>query len=356
MGNATHFFLGANSGLGFQSLFESFRKTSKFHDLLILKGGPGCGKSTMMRRLGVTMEERGEQVEYLHCSGDPDSLDGVYFPQLRTAVVDGTAPHIMEPKYPAAVERYVDLGRFYDIGAAKSVRGEIVRHTDACSDAYRLAYRALGAVRQLEENASELIRQGLDRDKLYKRTIGVIGREIRGKGNGAEDTYRYLGSVTCKGTVWRFDSVEQLCPRVYQLLDSAGIAAPLLEQIHQAARERGFACIVCPDAEHTDRLHHLLIPEIGVAFVTSKEGMEYPYDAYRRIHLDAMVDPQHKKRWKGRLKFMRKMTEVLREEGIGYLKEAKAAHDRLEAAYQTNLDFGGIDELTEREMNRILCY
>ena len=56
-------------------------------------GMSGAGKSTMMRAIGQAMEKKGEQVEYLYCSGDPSSLDGVHIPRIRTAVVDGTAPH-----------------------------------------------------------------------------------------------------------------------------------------------------------------------------------------------------------------------------------------------------------------------
>ena len=48
-----------------------------------------------MRRVGQAAEERGYQVEYIVCSGDPDSLDGVVLPQLQTAIVDGTAPHVV---------------------------------------------------------------------------------------------------------------------------------------------------------------------------------------------------------------------------------------------------------------------
>ena len=89
----TPFFLGANSGQGFQSLFPAFCQPEDHHDLLVLKGGPGVGKSTMMRRIGRAMEERGEDVEYLYCSGDPQSLDGVRIPRIRAAIVDGTSPH-----------------------------------------------------------------------------------------------------------------------------------------------------------------------------------------------------------------------------------------------------------------------
>ena len=55
MCTSTHFFLGANSGRGFQSLFDRFCEPADFDDLLVLKGSAGCGKSTMMRRIGEAM-------------------------------------------------------------------------------------------------------------------------------------------------------------------------------------------------------------------------------------------------------------------------------------------------------------
>ena len=61
MCTSTHFFLGANSGRGFQSLFDRFCEPADFGDLLVLKGSAACGKSTMMRRIGEAVEERGEE-------------------------------------------------------------------------------------------------------------------------------------------------------------------------------------------------------------------------------------------------------------------------------------------------------
>ena len=88
----THFFLGANSAEGFYGLYEQLLD-ARLYDLIILKGTPGCGKSTFMRRAAAALEERGLETVYIHCSGDPDSLDGVIAPAIRTAIVDGTAPH-----------------------------------------------------------------------------------------------------------------------------------------------------------------------------------------------------------------------------------------------------------------------
>ena len=83
--------------------------------------------------------------EYIRCSGDPDSLDAVWLPQLGTAVVDGTAPHVVEPAYPAAVGRYVNLGQFYNVDRLKERRREIVACTNGYQAEYRKAYACLHA-------------------------------------------------------------------------------------------------------------------------------------------------------------------------------------------------------------------
>lgn len=94
---STHFFLGANTAAGFHSLYQPFCDTAALDDLLVIKGGAGMGKSTFMKTLAETVESLGEECEYIHCSGDPDSLDAVRFPSLRVAAVDGTAPHGTAP-------------------------------------------------------------------------------------------------------------------------------------------------------------------------------------------------------------------------------------------------------------------
>ena len=89
-----HYFLGANGAAGFQSLYESFVDPAQNHDILVLKGGPGAGKSSFMKYIGKKAEEAGEDVEYIWCSGDPDSLDAVRLPRVGVIAVDGTAPHV----------------------------------------------------------------------------------------------------------------------------------------------------------------------------------------------------------------------------------------------------------------------
>lgn len=136
MAQVTNFFAGANSGEGFQNLFPEMVDLEDTYDLMVLKGGPGVGKNTFMREIGRSMEAAGTPVEYLWCSGDPDSLDGVVLPELHCAVVDGTSPHDTAPLgHPAKKvsickglrDRLLDgtstwhgyLGHFYGTGIQK---------------------------------------------------------------------------------------------------------------------------------------------------------------------------------------------------------------------------------------------
>lgn len=93
MESKVSFFLGANTPAGFYSLYDQMIEPGTARRIYLLKGGPGCGKSSLMRRVARALEAGGEPVEYILCSGDPDSLDAVIFPNLRAAVVDATAPH-----------------------------------------------------------------------------------------------------------------------------------------------------------------------------------------------------------------------------------------------------------------------
>ncbi len=353
MAQVTNFFAGANSGEGFQNLFPMLVDVEDTYDFMILKGGPGVGKATFMRMIGQTMEHVGTPVEYLWCSGDPDSLDGVVLPELRCAVVDGTSPHVIEPKYPAAVDRYVNLGRFYDLTAAKAAAGEVKTRTHAYQAAYAQAYHNLKAARQVELDAVTAARTAFDRERGIRRVEGIIARELRRNGpEQGRTTVRFLGSLTHKGPVWRFDSVDTLCPKVYEFADSWELAGDLLEKLRHAAVKKGWNTVACLAPEEPTRIEHLLIPGLGLAFVTSRAGMEYGKKPFRRIRIDAMTEPAGK----ARLRFQARMATLLREEGTAALRRAKMEHDALEAIYNPYVDFDGVRALAAMETGRLLSY
>ena len=89
------FYLGAVGPNGFHGYFDRLGQEEGIQ-LYLIKSGPGCGKSTMMRGIAQAATL---PVERIHCSSDPDSLDGVILPKPFAAVLDATAPQEIVPPH-----------------------------------------------------------------------------------------------------------------------------------------------------------------------------------------------------------------------------------------------------------------
>ena len=53
----TTYFLGANSKDGFASLMDQLISPADARAIYILKGGPGCGKSSLMKKVGQAAQD-----------------------------------------------------------------------------------------------------------------------------------------------------------------------------------------------------------------------------------------------------------------------------------------------------------
>ena len=336
------YFLGANSPSGFYSLYPHLLPPEEAQGIFILKGGPGCGKSSFMRRVARHAQAAGQSCILVPCSGDPDSLDALILPELDAAIADGTAPHVIEPRYPGAVESYIDLGRFYDRRGLAPLRQDIIRATADYKSQYARVYRCLDAAGALRRDRRELILTPALRARLAKRAAGIIRREIKKTGGHGTATPRFLSAVTCRGRLCLWETVSAQAKRVYELSDPYGAAHELLSPILAAALEAGHDAVVCPDPMAPERLAHLILPGAGLAFVSSAPGMAYPNRPYRRLRLDAMADPELCRANRARLRFSQKVAAALEDEAVSGLARAKEAHDALEALYNPHVDFDGI--------------
>lgn len=63
-----------------------------------LKGRPGTGKSTLLRKVASEAAARGFDAEVYRCGFDPDSVDMVIVRELGFAIFDSTAPHEYFPE------------------------------------------------------------------------------------------------------------------------------------------------------------------------------------------------------------------------------------------------------------------
>ena len=262
-----------------------------------------------------------------------------------------------EPKYPGAVERYVNVGDAYDKGALWPLRGEIMACMSGYQGCYQRAYRCLGASAEIfEDQRGALLTPALS-EKLAKRAHGILRREIpkRKAASSGRIRQRFLGGVTHKGVLTLFDTALVQCGRIYELSDSYGLAHEMLIHLLAGAAAGGYDAVACPDPMAPDRLAHLLLPQLSLAFLSSSGANPLPEKPYRRLRLDAAADQEILRRNRPRLRFVKKVSAALLEEGVDCLAQAKAMHDELEAIYNPHVNFHLVDRLADQIGTELLC-
>lgn len=339
------YFLGANSKDGFASLYGCFCRAEGDY-LSVIKGGPGTGKSGFMRAIARAAEARGLDAEYVLCSGDPDSLDGVYIPALRRGWVDGTAPHAAEPSHFGVDGDYVNLAQFCAVPLDEGERGAVRALYEDYRREYAAAYGYLASAWELRRAYLPQLFTGELADAMRRRIGNILRRcRIRDAHEGAaRHCARYLHGYTCKGEVWLGEEITRAAGLVYLIDDGYGGAAAALDIAAEEADALGAAAIYCRDPLDKARLDALILPEWGVAFAS--EG----YDAApaRHIRLDAAIDSAAIQGRRGEIREGRQIEGRLKNAAISHLAAAKRKHDALETHYTRRMDFAELTEYTEK--------
>ena len=349
---ATRYFLGANSKDGFSSLYESFIDPAAGGFLWVIKGGPGCGKSTLMRRIGKAAEESGLPVEYILCSGDPDSLDAVWLPSKGVGYVDGTAPHVQEAAFPGASSKYLDMSRFLDDGALRDHLPEIVDLNRRYKALYAEAYALLAAGTALLPKNYPGLWGDAESAKLDKKLAGLAGRELRRLGKAPHTKHRFLSAVSCRGRVLLEDSLTA-CGRVCVLDNALGLGHEYLARLAGLAAERGYDTVLCHDPLEPEKPEAVLLPEADLAFIAVERPEQLSLRPWRHLRLDASVDPDRLAGLRPLLRQRRKESALLLNRAMQTLAEAKALHDALEALYRPHVDFAGADALAKEHIHNM---
>ena len=260
--------------------------------------------------------------------------------------------HVIEPIYLGAVERYLNFGDFLDNAAVLNSKNKIIALKQTIKRCYSAAYKYLALAGTIQADMADTALPCLNNEKLARKTRSIIAKEIKGKGDGGGRTKRFLTGISHKGHTARFDTIDSLCGKVYQLSDDFGMGVFMLSEIAQSAHEHGYGTVLCYSPLNPDKLEHVIIPALELGFVTSNSRTPYPGQPFRRIHLKTYLDTTalaHEKE----LKSNKKLYDNALGSAIGWLAKAKELHDRLEAIYIPAMDFARLDLLCKDIGDRI---
>jgi len=143
-----HMFFGAATPNGAVDYIQNL--TAAIEKRYFIKGRPGSGKSTMLKKIAAEAEKRGYDVEVYHCGFDPNSLDMVMIPERSVAIFDSTAPHEYFPD--RAADEIVDMyARAIQPGTDETYANELAAVKERYSDKMREATACLANAKQLRE-------------------------------------------------------------------------------------------------------------------------------------------------------------------------------------------------------------
>ena len=315
------YFPGANTGCGFVSRFGGIVPPwEQPQYTYVLKGGPGVGKNTLMKTVASRAIQKGYTVEEFHCASDPDSLDAVRVIELGIVLLDGTAPHSIDPVLPGVEDEIIDLGHFKNRTEFAEHRGELQVLFQENKAHYAAAYAMLGAACTLKKQALVSAQISVDMDKMRRWLLDFF--------MGAEQgSHRklFVRSATPIGVV---DFANTYLPDDALLLSGivGEIALAEAEKLLGGKRAEIGYDFVLPDQPHT-------VLAGGKALAIANGGDKLTGRC-------TMPLPDH-------VAFCLEQAEILVDRATKELAKSLATHDAIEAIYRPYVDYDRVN--TERD-------
>lgn len=341
-------FLAANSCEGFVNHFGDCYNPNDDWRCFIIKGGPGTGKSSFMKKIAETAKKKKEKFILCPCSSDPSSLDAVILTDKKTVVLDGTAPHTLDPLYPAACEEILNFGQFWD-SEKITAREEIIAVCDRNKALHKTAQKYLCAAGQILLDSYKTALCCTKKVEIKTFAEKLCKKYIPRKSGTPYEWKAFLGGITPEGIVTYPETILNTCKNTIIISDKHHACSNnIMNEVRNHCLLNGYEIITFKNYLLPSLIiDHIVIPELSLAFVTEDKNIQFNTET-RRIHARRFTSNKLLHNSASRLKLNRKVAESLLNCATDTLIEAKDVHDRLESYYINAMNFDSLGEFTEK--------
>lgn len=344
------FFLGGSFGGGFRSLFSYSYDVHDGWRAFIIKGGPGTGKSTLMKKAANEGVKRNMTVERCFCSSDKKSLDAVIFPEIKTVIMDGTAPHVVEPANPGVCESIVDVSSAWDTGTLRKRRTDILELSKRCSACHKAAQNALLVCSVFRNASLQTTDKYIDTDKISncaRRLMSIAGKQEKGI-----QSKRLLSAVSGGGVHFFSDTIVNNFSTVITVEDRFSRCSELLfGAMNEKVCADNAKAYICFCSQCPDKIEHILFPSSSIAFTSSNRF--HSTEPGRVLHASRFMTKAPDAQERRELFENEKKCALMINEAGSFISKAKTYHDELESCYISAVDFDKVNEITDKTISKI---
>ena len=356
------FFLATKTCEGFFSVFDHLYYPKEGWFCYILKGGPGTGKSTLMKKIAEKAKEMHIETELIHCSSDPKSLDSVIFPELKICVADGTDPHVIEPKYPGVSEKIINLGEFWNEKKLQKNSEVLIKLLEENKYFHKKASIYLGALGGIKKSQNKILKQAAEPEKfqefmnkLSKTVFGNIKYE-----KSPNEKLRFTDAITPGGYKIFENSLNYEPKNTYVIEDKYEIISNrILQEIRLESTKRCMNITSFPTPFFPEnQLRAVYLPEVSTVFIAKNSKTESDLfknlKNIKKINTTKFLNQDILKSHKNLLTLYEKISSELLEEITKNLSLALKNHDKIEKIYISAMDYKKVNKTADKLISAIL--
>ncbi len=361
MATIRNMYPGGNTCYGFYSFYDHI-VPHDVHKKIILKGGPGVGKSSFMKAIANELSGNGIDIEYHWCSSDNDSLDGIVAGDGLICLVDGTAPHIVDPRYPGAVDWIINMGDFWDVKKIVSNKKDIVDLTGQIGLFFRRAYNRLKEAQAAWWEWSSYYPAASD-TKGVNRNIIALAEDFIAHASKSSRPARHLfaAALTPEGIISQVDTLVDKNYAVFAVKGSPGSGVKdLFKHIEDMLRLNNIYSEIYHCPFDPTNLDLIILPDSKTAILdTSSHIVDYEKHLsarkYKRmLDFDQFLDlsalgTNEKQMLQAKERFQKGL-----QAATDFIQIAKSLHDELETNYVPAMDFDRIGEFRQELVGSLL--
>jgi len=349
-GKVRYVLTSSNTSHGFRTFLpELLQGVAK---VFVLKGAPGTGKSTFIRLLGESFSDQGYEVEFWVSADDPVSPEGVFIPQLKAAVVNGSLSSPIDPSYPGVTGDIIYLGDYWDKNILQDYSQEIINLYEEHEQHRQQATLVLKRAAEVRDSIKKKTAAYLNLGRLQE-LVGQLAKEILDTGS-AEKHY-FASAVTAEGMINYIDEISSFCKKRYVFKGPAGSGkSSAIMELANRARGKGYSLEYYHCGLDADSIQMIIIRNLQIALIDAG-NLDLAVKPW-----DVVIDMSEYLEGYDEVELLQESSEALRIleslllEAQQELEQSRWCLKGLKKIYSRAMDFAALDRKRQQVRNELI--